>query len=435
MTNPGIKKSKMKTATKILAFLIWVCAVMFAVPVLAKPVISLEDCLAVAEANHPGLAGAEGQVAAQRGRLAQSAASDRPEVSGSVSSRRTGSAGAESANYSAGVTASMRVFDANRSKYALDSQRNTLFATKEELRATLRDVRANVKTAYMTLLLDMEIVDHRLESVRAFEKYLEQAEAFYEAGIRPWYNVTKAEVDLGKAQLSLVEAESNVEMARVTLFNAMGVDRPEEEFDLAPIGFEIPETLRGTGKAREAEWLTEALENRSDYRASEFRVLAGKATVKTESRSSSPSVSVSAGLGAGGRDVFDMGSEWNVGLGISIPIVDGGATKGRVDAAMGQLTSTEASREKLRQDIALEVRKTLAEIAKARERIRISELNVSSAGENRKIAIGRYETGAGDPFEVTDALLSFTEAQLESRRAKYDMQLALVALEKAVGKD
>jgi outer membrane protein len=130
-----------------------------------------------------------------------------------------------------------------------------------------------------------------------------------------------------------------------------------------------------------------------------------------------------------------MDSEWNVSVGVSIPIVDGGATKARVDTAVGQLVSLEASREKLRQDISMEVRKTLADIAKARERIRISDLNVTSAEENRRIAMGRYETGAGDPLEVTDALLSYTEAQLESRRAKYDMQLALVALEKATGRD
>ena len=55
----------------------------------------------------------------------------------------------------------------------------------------------------------------------------------------PWYNVTKAEVDLGKAQLALVEAESNIEMSKVSLFNAMGIDRPEEEFDLAPIDLDI----------------------------------------------------------------------------------------------------------------------------------------------------------------------------------------------------
>ena len=427
MNKPKTTKIKMTAV-----FLITACVILSApaMGTCAARVISLEECLAIAEENHPSLAGADGQIAAQRGRLGQSAAADRPEVSGNVSPRRSGSGGSESATYSAGVNASVRVYDANRSKYTIDAQSKSLAATEEDKLSTLRDVRANVKSAYMGLLLDMEIVGHRLESVRAFESYLDQAVAFYEAGTKPWYNVTKAEVDLGKAQLALVEAESGVEMSKVSLFHAMGIDRPQEDFDLAPIDLDIRVLSAG-----EAGFLAEALENRSDYRASELKILAGISTLKTEARASSPSVSVSAGLGAGGRDVFDLDSEWNVGLSVSIPIVDGGTTKAKIETATGQLMSLEASREKLRQDIALEVRKTLADISKAHERIRISELNVASAEENRRIAMGRYETGAGDPFEVTDALLSFTDAQLENRRAKYDMQLALVALEKAVGKD
>jgi len=404
----------------------------------SKPVISLEDALAIAMANHPSLMGAEGQIAAQRGRLAQSVAGDRPEVSGSVSTSRRGSgSGSGTAGYSAGVSASMRIFDANRNRHAVDSQRNTLSAVEEDGHTTLRDVRANVKTSYMILLLNMEIVGHRFESVQAFEQYLRQAEAFYEVGIAPWFNVTKAEVDLGRAQLALLEAESNVEIAKVIFFNAMGIDRPYMEFSLAPINLEVPDWLAQLDRRnlREDEFLAEALENRSDYRASEFRMLAGTATLRTEARASSPSVSVTGGLGRGGRDVSNLDTEWNVGLAMSIPIIDGGAANARMAVAAGQLTSLEASRERLRQDIALEIRRTLADISNARERIRITELNMLSAEENRRVAVGRYEAGAGSPFEVTDALLSYTDARLENRRARYDLQLALVALEIATGRE
>ena len=57
MTNPGIKKSKMKMGAKFFVLFMGMCAVMLAEPkwavaAWAKPVISLEDCLAIAEANH-----------------------------------------------------------------------------------------------------------------------------------------------------------------------------------------------------------------------------------------------------------------------------------------------------------------------------------------------------------------------------------------------
>jgi outer membrane protein TolC len=157
--------------------------------------------------------------------------------------------------------------------------------------------------------------------------------------------------------------------------------------------------------------------------------------LSAEARAASPSVSLTGGYNSNGDDVFDLEKAWNVGIRMSVPIVDGGAAKARIDMARGQLVSLEASQEKLRQDIMLEVRKAFTDLTKARERIRISELTLVSAEENRKMAVGRYETGVGDPLEVTDALLSFADAQLANRQAYYDLQLALIGLEKAVGKE
>ena len=404
-----------------------------AAPVLsAVPVLNLEDCLAIAETNNPNLAGAAAQTAAQRGRLAQSAAADRLEVSGSVSTSRAGTSYDENASYSIGATTSVKVFDANRNKYLVDAQRVTLSVVEEEGRSTLLDVRTNVKSSYMTLSLNMEIAKQRLESVRAFEHHLEQARGFYQVGSKPWYDVTKAEVDLGGAQLALVEAEANIETAKASLLNAMGIEQ-QEAFDIAPVSLDIASAPQ---ELQESDFLANlAMDNRPDYRAAALRILAGQATLSAEARASSPNVSLTGGYSSGGDDVFDLEKAWNVGLRMSVPIVDGGAAKAGVDMARAQLVSLEASREKLRQDIMLEVRKALTDLTKARERIRISELTLVSAEENRKMAVGRYETGVGDPLEVTDALLSFADAQLANRQAYYDLQLSLIGLEKAVGKE
>ena len=70
---------------------------------------------------------------------------------------------------------------------------------------------------------------------------------------------------------------------------------------------------------------------------------------------------------------------------------------------------------------------------KAREQVRISSLTLEDAEENRKLAEGRYETGVGTPLEVTDALLNLTDAQLASYKARYDLQIAIISLESAIG--
>jgi outer membrane protein TolC len=399
-------------------------------PAMAVQTLTLEDCLSAAETNHPDVRGADASVASQRGRLASSAVSDRLEVSGSAAATRNGSQIEEDTSYSLGTTASIKIYDSNRNKYAVDSARSTLSATEEEARKTLADIRANVKSSFLALSLDMQIANQRLESVRAFEQHLEQARGFYEAGAKPWYDVTKAEVDLGNAQLSLVEAESNIRTAKASLLNAMGVSQ-DTEFDISPSQLDILRIPDGAEETAESA----ALENRADYRASALRVQSGRSSLSAEARASSPTISLAGGYNAGGEDFFNLDLGWNAGLRLSVPIIDGGAAKARIDIARAQIDSLEASHEKLRQDILLDVRRALSDLTKARERLRLSKLTLVNAEENRRMAVGRYETGVGAPLEVTDALLTFTDAQLASRQAEYDLQIAIVGLEKAIGTD
>jgi outer membrane protein TolC len=392
-------------------------------------VLGLGDCLALAEARHPDMASAAASVASSRGRLAQTAAGDRLDLSGSVSAARSG-AERESSSYSAGLTASIKLYDANRSKYSTDASRSSLEAAGEDARGALAEVRANVKTAYLTLLLAYETERQREESVRAFEQHLEEAKGFFDAGAKPWYDVTKAEVDLGNAQLSLAEASAAVRDARASLANAMGID-PTEDFDIERTGLDILNLAPWVLDSAE----TLALENRPDYKSSTYKLKAGQSALKAEARAGSPTVSLTGGYNAAADDSFDFERGWNTGLRMSAPILDGGAAKAGVDIARAQTESLAASHEKLRQNILLAVSRARNGIDRAREGIRISRLTVANAEENLRLAEGRYETGVSDAIEVTDAIVSYTDARLSASRAQYDLQTAIIDLEKAVGLD
>ena len=388
--------------------------------------LTLEECLALSEANHPDLAGADAKREAERRRLSLTAVEDRVQASASASAARSGREGAPSgSSYTAGVTASVRVFDANRTKYAVEAQRGTLAATEAEGRKTRLQVRYGVKKAYMDLLLAGEVRGQRKESVDSFRLHLERAKGYYETGLKPKSDVTKAEVDLGNAQLALVEAESNVRVAQAALLNAMGVDLAGP-FEVRAEDRALPESAEGGAEAL-------ALEHRQDYEAANRRTLAGKAEVRSAVRASSPSLSLRGGYSAGGEEISSLSSEWNVGLSLNVPVVDGGAASARTDIARAQVRSLEAAREALRQNILLEVRKAVLNIRNARERIRIAGLTVAQAEENYSLAEGRYRTGVGDSLALSDALLALTDARLSVYRARYDLQVAQFALESATG--
>lgn len=388
--------------------------------------LTLEDCLALSEASHPDLAGAEAKSEAERRRLSLAAVEDRLQASGSVSATRSGREGASSgSSYAAGVTASLKVFDTNRTKYAVEAQRSALSAVEAEGKKTRLQVRAGVKKAYMDLLLAGEVRGQRQESVDSFRRHLERAKGYYETGLKPKIDVTKAEVDLGNAQLALVEAESGVQVAQAALLNAMGVD------SMGPFEVRMAECRLPDAAEDDVEAL--ALEHRQDYAAADLRARAGMAEVRSAARGSSPSLSLRGGYSAGGEDISSLRSEWSTGLSLTVPVVDGGATAARTEAARAQVKSLEAAREALRQNILLEVRKAVLNVRNARERIRIAGLTVAQAEENYSLAEGRYRTGVGDSLALSDALLALTNARLSVYRARYDLQVAQFALESATG--
>ncbi|GHT03303.1 hypothetical protein AGMMS50276_33340 [Synergistales bacterium] len=284
--------------------------------------------------------------------------------------------------------------------------------------------RENVKQAYIDLLLSDAVRGQQDESVKAFRRHLEQAQGFYDAGSRARFDVTKALVDLGNAELALVEAESEIDTAKATLLNTLGVTDMDTDFDVAMPSWDI---------SADSGFSDLALQNRADYRAAELRTLSGQSTLKAEARYASPTVTLRGGWNETGSQINNLDAGWNTALSLSVPIVDGGVARARVDVAGAQIQSLLSAQETLRQNIILETRKAELAVKNARAGMRITELTVLQAEENYELAEGRYETGVGSPLELTDALLSLTDARLASYRARYNFNNALINLERATG--
>lgn len=409
----------------------------------ASETLSLADCLDIAEAYHPSLAGAAASVSADIAKLRQAAVGDRLTISGTLSSSRSGGDDKEEgSSFSVGANAGIKIYDSGRSAYRIEAARETVAATREGAEQTLRDVRASVKTAYTDLLLYAAEEAARAEAVAAYEQHLEQARGFFDAGTHALYDVTQAEVNLGNARGELVRAQSNVVTGRAALLGAMGVTIAEE-FDLAPISWDILGEIMDRARDESGYWelssegearaIEAALENRADYRADLHRLASSRASLAATARQGSPSVSLSGGYSGSGYAVGNINKGWNGGLSVSIPIVDGGEAAAALDGARASLAALEASHEEMRQRIILDVRRALNDLRTARERIDIAEIVVASAEENRRLAVGRYETGVGSALEVTDALVSLTNAYLSRSQAHNALEQAVIGMEKVLG--
>lgn len=383
--------------------------------------VSLEDCLALAEAGHPALEEARAALAGQRAKLGGVDAG--MALKGSLSASTSKDSGSDG-SYSTSFSVSKLISDSGKTSLERKSQLLSVEGATESQRETLLTVRTGVKEAYWGLLLAMRKRDQAEESVSNYGRHLEKARGFYEAGAKAKFDVTRAEVDLSNARIDLLSAESGLETARAALSRAVGVDldnaRPLSDF-MEPI------IIPGEDLA-----LSRAMEDRPDVRSARFKTEAGRLGISIAAKGNAASLSVtgSARLSGTGLPPDD---NLSVGLSLSVPVFDGGATKYKVAEARASAEGLDATLKKLEQTVRYEVRSALLSVKEAEARIGAAELLVRQARENLDLAEGRYEMGVGNALEVADGLLSFNSARVSRYQALHDYSKAVATLEKTLG--
>lgn len=383
--------------------------------------LSLEECLAVAEANHPALEEARATIDGEKARLGQIRTSNA--VKGDASLSVSASSGGNE-SYSTSFTVSKLVYDSGRNTLQRKRQTLSLDSASESARGVVLSVRTAVKTAYYDLLLAERRLDQAEEAVGSYERHLNQAKAFYEVGTKPKFDVTKAEVDLGNAKMTLVSAEAAVRSGWAALANAMGVLQAETTLS-SPFR---PVQLLPSEEAA----LAGALENRPEVRGARLKSEMDRIGIAIAAKGNAATASVSGSAVLSGSD-FPLDDDYRAGVSLSIPVFDGGTTRYQVDEARATSRGTEAAEKRITQSAVYDVRTRLLAVREAESRIPVAELLVRQATENLELAEGRYNAGVGNALEVTDAILASNEAKLSHVQALHDYSTALSALEQALG--
>lgn len=399
-------------------------------------VLTLERCIGIALKQQPEILASLSTVDVNRSRVGQAEANYYPQVELSAgvnrnsSSSRSFSEGSSSGSsggstdYTASATLRQNIYDFGKTSTQVRIQKWNTDASLMDLKSVTDRIVFGVSQAYFGVLQAKRNRDVAEEVVGQFRQHLEQAQGFFDVGVKPRFDVTKAEVDLSNARLSLIRAENSLQLAWVSLKNAMGVpDAPE---------FALSDTL---SYLRYDVSLSAAVErayrNRPDLQASRTRVQAAEDSVALARKGYYPSLSGDAQYSRSGERSFDGG--WSVGASLTFPLFSGFATRYQVEEAQASLKVLKANEESVRQTVLLEIQQTYLNLKEAEDRIATAELTVRQARENLAIANGRYEAGVGNPIEVTDALVSYSTAQTTYTNALFDYKVSRANLEKAMG--
>jgi TolC family type I secretion outer membrane protein len=404
----------------------------------AAETLTLRGCIDLAIKNQPTIIAAQENVYAGQGRVTQAQSPFLPQVSASTGYAENHSLGGAlgdtiSKSYTTSLSISQMIYDFGRSGNTLDASRLGMRSAEREADRVVNEVILSVKQSYYALLAAGKLMLVAQKTVEQAESHLRQAEAFFRVGSKPRFDVTRAEVEVNSARLGVINAKNSVRLRTIGLFNAMGIN-PETEIVIDDI-LSAPVVIPPMEQA-----LADSVTTRPEMLKTEADIEAARAKVKAEESNYLPTLSANGaynwahGTAEMGTFKGDIQNSWNAGVLLSLPLFEGGLTKGRVREARANLRTVEAQGETLRQSIIIELHQAYADIESATSRIAVSEISLKKARENLELAQGRYEAGVGPYIEVTDAQVASVTTETDHVQALYDYQLAVARLYKAMGK-
>jgi len=398
--------------------------------------VGIEEAVAIALANQPTIQTRIGAYIAAQQRVAQALSPLLPQLSGQWnggqnknSVQLTGAGGqtvtvSVATSTTATVTGSLLLFDFGKNWAATDAAKaNSEFARENvELQKDL--IALTVKQSYYNLLLASRLVVVNAQALDRADLNLRSAQGFFEVGTRPRFDVTRAEVDVANARVSLIRAQNAVSLARIALNTGMGIaiNTPTRVVDiLAYSPFSVDRD----------SLVAEALRRRAEYRQAKYQVDAAEATARQTFRNFFPDI-VASGTYGGTRSEF--AEIYSYGVQMNWSIFDGGNKVARYKEAKALLDSARANVRDTELTIWQQVEQGYVNLISAEEQIGAAQKAVESAQENFRLSQGRFDAGVGTIIELTDAQLSLTQAQSTQAQALTDYRLATAQLERNLGR-
>lgn len=390
-------------------------------------ILSLQECIDIALKKNPEILASKEQVQKSFFKIEEARSGYFPEIELSAGAQRSYQENRTGSDYlsqySAGLSLTQTLFDFGKTFKKIEIQKELYKSTHWENKDIILQTVYNVKKAYFGVLKAKKQNETAQEVLRQAQKHLELARGFYEVGLKPKIEVTKAEVEASNAKLSLITAQRQLKEAFLNLKIAMGmVDMPD--FDIKEEGY----ALR---KLHEDEALNIAIERNPQLQAIRFNKQASVLTEEMVKREYFPTFTGSGNYGYTGKDSLQQ--NWSLLFQMNLPLFSGWSTTYKLKQARADIAYYSYKEESLRQQITSQIKNLFIQLKEASQKIDTLKIALKQAKENLDLAMGRYEVGVGTSIEVVDAIVLYEQANTQYWQAFYDYNVTYAEIEKTAG--
>lgn len=369
----------------------------------------------------------------------------------------------------ASLNANWVIYDGGRKINGIAQNNLNYLASMYDLEQVKNDIRLNVASAFLQILLNKEILEVALQQENITQLQVDRMRRLVDAGSNPKGDLLQLEAQLARDKQNTVSAENAVTISKLQLGNLLQLEDPAG-FDIIDPEFKDPEP---TTLLRSPETiLSTALENQASVKGAETRVKSSEEGIDLSKSSYLPTVSLSGGISSSYSDQFrtfvpdgnsinpaigtvqgsgdvvisnfsqatgefqsvSFGDQFNdninksFGLGVSVPIFNNNQRYSIRNARLN-LELAKANLDQIKNNLRQTVYQAHTDAKASYNSFLAASKAVEASNESYKYAEERYKVGALNQFDYENAKNSLASAISQQVRAKYDFIFKIKVLE------
>ncbi len=331
--------------------------------------------------------------------------------------------------YKAGIVVQQPIFVGGRLNASHRAARDLRDAQTENRRHVEQEIVFQVKRVYRMAQVAAVFQKVATEGVDLLEAHEHDVEILVREGAISKLDLLRTRTELANAHKQFNAAENAVELALAGLKNLLAIDQGSTILLIEPLDRPVrpPGTL---------SMLTElALSQRPELLSLKAQKAAAEEGLKAAKGEYLPKIAVEGRYEYIEGDVRDLEGDfhWTVGVGAEVPLWNWGRTAARVKKARSRLEQTRVQLQRTEDLSRLEVRQASLDLDEAEKNITAAGAGLDAAEEAYRLARVSYQAGEGTNTEVLDSRTGLSRAQANHAQALFEFNLALAALERAVG--
>lgn len=325
--------------------------------------------------------------------------------------------------YSVNVSGSINLFDGLANYNRISKNKNLRNAAKYSIEKAKEDIVYTTTELYYNILNFKALLKVREDIVKYNKKLLEDIQERNKLGAVAIADVYAQEVQLGNAQLALIQEENNLNLAKSRLLNFLTLDVLEEyEFEEPVISDDI-ETITGFMSEFNdlSAMVNSALKERKDIISQKLTLMSKEDELSIQNALDWPTISGNYGFSTRDIEIGDLFSNrtYYFGLNLSVPIFSRFSTELSIEQAKIDEINTRENLASKEREVKIEVKQGYLDLLAAKKKLEVTANNVKSATENRRINTERYNLGSGTILDVLQADSNYQNAVSERINAQF----------------